>query len=134
MRKFEFVTSRQLQPDDIGWRVTPAGTFFSQFAQAFAFTLAIEVPLLYLVMRNRAKFTSILITGVMANLLTVPVVWLILPLWFAGPVYIWISETFAVCVEFLVIKLALRVDSRIAFFASLLMNLSSFLFGLLMFR
>jgi hypothetical protein len=104
------------------------------FLWAFVVTLAIEIPVLYLVSRRQARKSQIVITGVLANACTLPIVWFVFPLWLEGAGYVLVSEIFAVGVEFLIIVLALRLVWRRALLASILMNMCSFLLGTLILR
>jgi hypothetical protein len=107
-----------------------SGTFVS----AYAMTLAVELPILYLVLRTRVASTSIVVTGIAANACTLSVVWFVFPLLLGRVAYVLVSEVFAIGVECLIVKLALRVDWRIALVASALMNFGSYLLGLLLLR
>jgi len=121
------------QLSDVGWNINRVGSYFGVFVSAFAMTLGIEVPLLCLIMRKRASMTRIIVTGIVANACTLPFVWFVFPMWLEGFGYVLVSEVYAVVVEFLFIKSVLRVDSGSAILGSFLMNLSSFLVGLIVF-
>lgn len=104
------------------------------FLFAFAIALGTEVPVLYLTLHRRSSIHLIVITGIVGNVCTLPIVWFVLPLWLRGVAYVVASEMFAVFAECLIIRLALAVDFRTALLASTLMNLSSFLMGLVFLR
>jgi len=107
--------------------------YLDPFVLAYALTLLVEIPLLYLVTRKRAKASLILATGIIMNTCTLPVVWFILPGWLEGGAYVLVSEVFAVVIEFVIIRFILSLDSRTAFLGSFLANMGSFLFGILIF-
>ena len=107
--------------------------YFVDFILAYTLTIGIEIPLLYLVTRKQAEASLILVTGVVMNACTLPIVWFVLPLCLQGAAYVLTSEIFAVVVECFIIRYILRVDLRTAFLGSFLANLGSFLFGLLIF-
>jgi len=117
----------------VGPAISGAIINFGPFVLAYGLTLLIEIPLLYVVTRKQAKASMILLTGVVMNTCTLPIVWFVLPFWAEGSAYVLISEAFAVGVEFLIIRSMLRLDSKTAFLGSFLANLGSFLFGLVIF-
>ena len=105
-----------------------------EFLSAFVLTLVIELPVLYLVLRGRVRTGLIVVTGILSNVSTLPIVWFVFPVWLEGIPYTIISEVFAVGAECLIMRLALRVGWKSACLASILANASSFVIGLALLR
>lgn len=106
------------------------GMYLFAFLWAFALTLAVELPIMYVLLARKSSIRLILTMGVAANACTLPVVWFVYPLWLEGLPYVLTSEVFAVGVECVIIRFGLHIDWRSALLVSILMNLCSFVVGL----
>ena len=103
---------------------------------AFLLTLAVELPIVLVVLRRETSPGRILAAGLAANLMTHPVVWFLLPRLFSSYlVYLLVAELGAFLAEALVYRAALRpLSRRMAVSASALANAASLGLGLLLYR
>jgi hypothetical protein len=103
------------------------------FASAVALTLAVEVPVVFLLLRSERKLQAwkIILVAALASLLTLPFVWFAFPL-LPLPYVAWLAlaEIFAFSAEAALYKLAFRITLQKAALASLVANLLSFCAGL----
>ena len=104
------------------------------FALAWLLTIAVETPILFLILRQRFRPALIVRNSIIANSLTLPFVWFFFPALGLG----WTMQTasaeiFAIAAEAAVYRLLFReLAWKDALSASLLCNLCSFGIGLLL--
>lgn len=101
------------------------------FLQAYAFTLAIEAPILYLILRREYGIKEIMKDSLIANTATIPLVWFVFPAFGLGyPVQIAISEIFAFGAEAGIYRfLFAGIKVETAVMAAFACNLVSFAAG-----
>ncbi len=134
----DFVVTVREQDVQVRQAYSPASIFeptrvVFQFPIALSFTLVIELAVAFIYLRLRNLPLRILIRVFVANLISVPVVWFVIPLFGLEPTATTIlSELFAVVFEALFIYLLTRnrISLRDPFALSLIMNAVSFLIGL----
>jgi hypothetical protein len=104
------------------------------FPIAFGLTLLVEGVVLWLLFRRHRGLWRIGAAAILGNVLTHPVVFLVLPRWMSDPAtYIIIAESFAFSAEIPVIWAVLRPDPwRRSISASALANGASYLLGLIL--
>ncbi len=112
-------------------------TLLSRFLAALALTLVVEVPLLFLslhILRQEKGFLWTLLVGVLANALTLPLLWFVLPSlitpWMALVI---LGEALVAVVEAAIYRIGLGMTSAEALFVSLFCNICSIAAGLLVF-
>jgi hypothetical protein len=106
-----------------------------RYLVALALTLAIEAPIVAATLKRwyRVPIARGLIVGMVASLLTHPVVWFVLPSWLAPGIghlgYLIVAEAYAWLVEAVIYWLITRRDVVGVLLLSLLANLASFATG-----
>ena len=102
--------------------------------EAFALTLTLETAVLLVFFWHRAPRWRIVLTALVANAVTHPVVWFVLPkLMTSYGAYIVVAETWAVLAEVPILVAMLRPRPwYVALSASALANLASYGCGLLL--
>ena len=74
------------------------------------------------------KNWKLLFTWILASTITLPLLWFVIPKFFSNYlVYIIFWEVFVTIIETFIIKYSLKIERKMAIFASILCNLSSFL-------
>ena len=111
-------------------------SYIHRFLTSLGFTLIVETAILFillvLVLRRRdISYYRITLSGFFASFATIPYVWFAFPY-----AYTWsretsllVSEPFVSVVEAIFYRLYLKLGWRIAFAASLIANLASYLLG-----
>jgi len=104
------------------------------FISAYALTIILETGMLYLLMRKRYNDKTITLNSVIANSITLPIVWFVFPyLGLAWPIQIAVSELFAFICEAVYYKISFaKLGWMDAIIASFLCNSLSFGVGLLL--
>ena len=111
-----------------------------EFLISLAFTLFIEIIILYILIRcfckdEGAKISNSLLvfTGFLSSFATLPYLWFIIPLFIkTRSQYILFGESFVILLESLIIFFLLRVNLKKSFSISLICNILSFLMGLIL--
>lgn len=107
------------------------------FLSAFLFTLLIEGIIVYYLYNPDKKTTKIkklIPVIIFVNLITLPLVWFVFPLFFLEYTsFIILAELFAFIAEALLYSYFFRLNIKEALKISFLANLASFLFGFLFF-
>ncbi len=110
--------------------------YVHRFITSMVFTVAIETPILYILLRQlfreRAiESRSIIIVGILASFASIPYVWFVFPYLANWPrsTSLIFSESFVVVLEAVIYALVLRVNIWKAIFISLVANSSSYLLG-----
>lgn len=110
-----------------------------QFLEALALTIAIETLVLFVLFKTIYKDLSInnyslLLTGILTSLATLPYLWFIFPLLIHNTVLYHITgETFVVLAESVIILGLLPINYKKALIVSIACNAASYLFGLIIF-
>jgi len=113
-----------------------------KFLISLSLTLAIEVPVLFLLARLLLKISSskvsgalLLFAGLIASFSTLPYLWFIFPTLFNNirSWYIVSAELFAFMTESIIYYFILRISLKKATLLSLFCNLTSFLLGVVFF-
>lgn len=114
--------------------------FYEQkFLFSLLLTLTIEIPVVvllvkYLYKQKEIKISKIIFVGFIANALTLPYLWFILPAHISSRLlYVLIGEISAFLIEAIIYKELLDIKINKALIISLIANLTSFLLGLLIF-
>lgn len=112
-------------------------SFVQLFFIYLAFTIVVEMTVLYLSIRYIYKITNdkistkIIIACGFISVITLPFVWFVFPNIINNYIiYVAIAETFAVVAEMIFYFYILKISWSKAFLVSFLCNLTSFLFGL----
>lgn len=112
-------------------------TYGQYYGIALAINLVIETPIVWALVRRFEKTGSISSTSVfwcvIANLLSLPYLWFVLPLFMSRQILIPVGEVFVLLIEALVYHRALKLSVRHALVVSLVANIASFLLGKLIF-
>src|SRR3989344_5944373 len=111
-------------------------SYIHRFLTSLGFTIIVETAVLFillvLVLRRRdIPPLKILFAGFFASFATIPYVWFVFPYaytWSRETSLLW-SEPFVFIVVVIFYRVFLKLDWRVAFVASLLANLSSYLLG-----
>jgi hypothetical protein len=117
----------------------PTGrSYVAAFLIALVVTLLVELPVLWALARGVFKLTAVstrrlLAVGAVGSLLTLPVLWFVLPAFLNPPVAVVLGETLAVGVEALLYSRLLPARPLVALALSFATNLGSFTAGLLVF-
>ncbi|MCX8199991.1 MAG: hypothetical protein N3G76_00815 [Candidatus Micrarchaeota archaeon] len=99
------------------------------FINALGITLAVELSVLYVLLKGRLAALHIIKWGCAASLITLPFVWFAFPFLSIGPVW---PEIFAFVVEAVLYYFVFpAIGWRCAFGISLLANAASFAVGLM---
>jgi len=103
--------------------------YLLMFWKAFLLTNAVEIPILYL-FAYKMGVVKVFATGLLANGLSLPVVWFIMPLVTSSYLnFVIFAETFAVLSETLILRKVLFISYKRSLTAALAMNAMSFLVG-----
>jgi hypothetical protein len=106
------------------------------FLLSLCATLAVEVPIVFLIAWYKYKirdWSSILFTGFLATILTLPYLWFVLPAFLADRItYLIVGEVLVFVVEALVYHKVLRVSFKRAFVLSFISNMASAILGLVL--
>ena len=112
--------------------------FYEQkFFLSLLLTLIIEIPLVlflvkYLFKQKEIKIFKIVFAGFIASTLTLPYFWFILPIYISSRgLYIYLGETLIVFTEAIIYNQFLELKFSRAFTASLVANIISIIFGLI---
>jgi hypothetical protein len=98
------------------------------FFKAFVLTFLIESFVLYLFTSETAISQTVKV-ALVANAISLPVVWFVLPLLITYSTYVLLAETFAVLSESLVLRALLTISYKRCLLAAFTMNLTSFAIG-----
>ncbi|GAB6285794.1 MAG: hypothetical protein STSR0009_19950 [Methanoregula sp.] len=109
----------------------------TRFLLALVTTWAIEIPVLVAliryVFRDRSfPLSRIIFTGALCTAFTLPYLWFVLPPFVDAAYYPLIGEALVIVVEAVVLNRLLGLDLKRAGACSLVMNVLSFLFGLVL--
>ncbi len=138
-------TLRVAIPESVDLPQGPAGiagptgrSYAVDFLIALVLTLLIELPVLWVLARGvfrlrTASTRRLLAVGALGSLLTLPVLWFVLPAFLSPAVAIALGEALAVGVEALLLWRLLPARPLVAVILSLVANLASFLLGRLVF-
>jgi hypothetical protein len=112
----------------------PAGrSYAADFLFALAVTLLVELSILWTLARGVFKLTAstrrLLGVGALGSLLTLPILWFVLPAWFPPGIAIVLGEALAVVVEALLYWRLLPARLLVALVLSVSANLASFVAG-----
>jgi hypothetical protein len=114
-----------------------SSSYIFSFLKALLYTIIIETIVLLIIFKTRLKHLQIknsilLLTGILISFSTLPYVWFVLPI-FIKPtlLFMLISELSVIIIESIIIWKLLVINYRSAVSVSLICNLTSFLFGLL---
>lgn len=114
-------------------------TKFEDFIYAWIITVLVETLLLFLIAKFCWKSWSlknrkIIITWILASTITLPLLRFVLPIFFSNLVlYVILWEILVTVIETFIIKYSLKIDRKMAIFASIVCNLFSFLVWLFIF-
>lgn len=106
-----------------------------EFLISLLITIAIEVPVVLLIIRRLYKLKEIevkkiLIVALLSSSLTLPYLWFILPLYFLDrSTYVIVGETLVIIVEAVIYKKLLKLKWSEAIVTSLTANLASVTIG-----
>ncbi len=110
--------------------------FEQRFLISLFFTLVIELPIVFVLIRYFFKYKSltiskILFTSLIATALTLPYLWFVLPIFMGNNrvLYIIIGEALVILIEAIIYNQYLRLKFYESFAVSLIANISSVLFG-----
>jgi hypothetical protein len=106
----------------------------TQFLFALFLTWLVEVPLLWFSVRtvlklNDVPVTQIIFTGILANALSLPYLWFVLPPYVGATYYILIGELFVIAVESVILNQILRIRPSLSIALSAVINAASFVVG-----
>ena len=109
----------------------------THFLFALVLTCVIEVPVLVLLLRVIFKEPSlplirIMGAGLLCTALTIPYLWFVLPPFVDAAYYVQIGEGLVIFVEALILNRLLGVTPKVALISSFVMNVVSFLLGLVL--
>ena len=111
----------------------------TQFIKSLVRTVIVETLLLFFIVKLCRKFWSIknrkiIVTWILASTVTLPLLWFVLPIFFNNYwVYAIFWEIFVMIIETFIIKYSLKIERKMAIFASVVCNLSSFFVWLFIF-
>jgi len=110
-------------------------TFAGGFPLALALTLVVEAGILTLLMRliTQASSRRVVLVGLLASLLTLPLLWYVLPAFVPRRNYPLVAEGVAVVLESVIYYYALRVSAGRAVALSLVTNVLSYAGGRMVF-
>ncbi|OGG49126.1 hypothetical protein A3C18_03590 [Candidatus Kaiserbacteria bacterium RIFCSPHIGHO2_02_FULL_54_11b] len=111
-------------------------SYIHRFLTSLGFTVIVETAILFILLmlvlkRRDIPPLRIALAGFFASFATIPYVWFVFPYahtWSRETSLLW-SEPFAFVVEAVFYRLFLKLDWRIAFAASFVANLASYLLG-----
>jgi len=108
-----------------------------RFALALLLTLIVEIPLLVIFSRRVFKYKlpleKLITTGIIASALTLPYLWFVLFPFIPTAYYVFLGEGFVIIIESLIYKQLLDIRLTKAFILSLMLNIASFLVGIVVF-
>lgn len=111
----------------------------TQFIKDWIRTVLVETLLLFLIAKFWRKSWSIknrklILTWILASTVTLPLLWFVLPMFFSDYwFYAIFGEILVTVIEVFIIKYSLKIERKMAIFASIICNLSSFLVWLFIF-
>lgn len=112
---------------------------FGIFFSAWLLTILIETITLFLIAKFcRKSWTiknrKIILTWILASTVTLPLLWLVLPIFFSNYwIYVIVGEILVTIIETFIIKYSLKIERKMAILASVICNLCSFLIWLFIF-
>ncbi|MFH1533810.1 MAG: hypothetical protein ABID64_02670 [Nitrospirota bacterium] len=106
----------------------------TKFLVSLGFTLAIEVPLVVVLMRYFVKlrevsFWKVSFVAFLASVVTLPYLWFVIGSYVDARFYLLIGESFVVLFEMLIFNQLLGVQIHKAFTVSLVVNFVSYFLG-----
>jgi hypothetical protein len=106
----------------------------TKFLVSLGTTLAIEIPLVALIMRyvirlREVSFWKVAFVAFLASTLTLPYLWFVLSPYVDARFYLLIGESFVVLFEMVIFWLLLGVRIHKAFAVSLVVNVASYYLG-----
>jgi len=110
-----------------------------KFLLSLLFTLIIEIPVLFVLLKcffdkkKEIKDKNIIIVGSLASILSLPYLWFVLPPYINSAHYIFIGELIVIIIEAIILNQLLRLSASKSFIASFIMNVASFILGLIVF-
>ncbi|MBU0647811.1 hypothetical protein KJ855_01380 [Patescibacteria group bacterium] len=115
-------------------------TYEKLFLMSLFWTVVIETIVLFLALwlvfkkdfKDLSKF-KILFTGIVASMATIPYLWFVLPKYLPVDNFVLIGEILVVLAETIIIKYVLNLGWQKAFILSILCNVISYFFGLVIF-
>ncbi len=108
-----------------------------KFLFSLLFTLIIEIPSAFLLIKyffkdKEIKSSKTVFAGFVASTLTLPYFWLILPIYISNRgLYIFIGEVSIILIEAIIYNQFLKLKLPKSLFVSLIANITSILFGLM---
>jgi hypothetical protein len=108
------------------------------FLLALLLAWLVEIPVMIVMMRFLFRLKTIpilrmVLVGALMTLVTLPILWYVLPLFMSGLIYVLMGEALVILAEAAMIKFGLKIDFSKALLISFVANLLSFLAGLLIF-
>ncbi|MEM4366974.1 MAG: hypothetical protein QW035_02485 [Candidatus Anstonellales archaeon] len=101
--------------------------------KALVLTILIELAALFLLnkfwLKNRIKQEKIFVAGVLASSITLPFLWLILPLFLKGELFMPVGEMLVTVAEAVLYSLMLKMKPYEALVASAICNAASYFIG-----
>jgi hypothetical protein len=101
-------------------------------------TLVVEIPALFILAKYLLKVKvparEILCWGFFVNLFSFPYLWFVFPLFISSHNFIMIGETLVVLMESIILLKVLKINFKNAIILSLIVNVASYLIGLIVFR
>ncbi|MGI9281936.1 MAG: hypothetical protein ACR2PX_20220 [Endozoicomonas sp.] len=101
----------------------------NDFLIAWLLTLALELPVIYLLLHKSAPRPKVLFAGFMASTLTLPWLWFVLSHWMEYNQLLLIGESLVIIVETALLASWLQTRVRLALPTAFLANLTSLLVG-----
>ncbi|WP_153301799.1 hypothetical protein [Endozoicomonas arenosclerae] len=101
----------------------------NDFLIAWLLTLALELPVIYLLLHKSAPRMKVLFAGFVASTLTLPWLWFVLRHWMDYNQLLLIGESLVVIIEAALLASWLQTRLRLAVPAAFLANLTSLLMG-----
>ncbi|HVP96785.1 hypothetical protein [Methanoregula sp.] len=106
----------------------------SLFFLALGINCLVEIPILWFCLRTVLKMqnvpvTRIVFTGILANALSLPYLWFVLPSFLGGTYFLPIGELIVIAIEGVVLNQLLRTRPGTSLALSAVMNTVSFLAG-----
>jgi hypothetical protein len=113
--------------------------YIKEFPNYWILAVIVETIILFLIAKFCRKFwffknRKLLLTWVLASTLTLPLLRFVLPIFFSNyRVYVIFWEILVTIIEVFIIKYSLKIDRKMAIFASIVCNLCSFIIWLFIF-
>lgn len=109
----------------------------TRFLLALITTWCIEIPMLFVLIRYVFRDKTLIAiriigVGTLCTAVTLPYLWFILPPYVDASNYIVIGETLVFLVEAFILNRLLGLKPMVALFCSFIMNMASFLLGLVL--